>query len=178
VNLEKAKVSVGYYKKEEHFFTGDSSPLRAVEGLEWLLTNQDKSWEDFQEVGYRNAALALRNLGIITNLRGKYILTEKYKKYNSALDIVWKAALADKALKVAKAYLEKNPTSRGKNLGDYLNKKFERNWSNASVLRTGNSLRQWARWLLMGENTQKIPKPLGERARAKQEQGQGQGVLL
>ncbi len=164
INPEFAKISVGYYN-EEHFFIGDSSPAYALRALEWLLANPNAitSWSEFRANDFRNAAQSLRNLGIIANIKGRYSLTEKYRKYSSPLEILWKAAVNDKTLQKAKAFLVKNPLGSGRELGILLNKDFERNWSLSSIERIGNSLRQWAHWLILGDSSKNIPDPLGAR---------------
>ena len=168
INIDFAKVSVGYYK-EEHFFIGDSSPAKAVEALDWLLANPGQTWSSFQDHGFRNAAIAIRNLGIITNVKGEYVLTAKYRGLNSGKEIVWKAAFEDKALSVARAFLKSKPLASGKELGEFLNNRFERNWAGASIRRTGNSIRQWARWLLMTEKLGKVSNPPGRRPKASED---------
>lgn len=165
INLEFAKISVGYYN-EEHFFIGDSSPAYALQALEWLLSNPNPvtSWSEFESNNLRNAAQSIRNLGIIINTDGRYVITEKFKNYQSALEMLWAAAITDKTLLKAKKILLENPTGSGNELGRILNRDFQRNWSESSITRIGNSLRQWAHWLILGDNTpNKIPSPLGAR---------------
>jgi hypothetical protein len=164
INPEFAKISVGYYN-EEHFFIGDSSPAYAMQALQWLMDNPNPvtSWSEFYSNGLRNAAQSLRNLGIIATIKGRYAVTEAYRDYTLPLEILWKAANDDKTLQKAKNFLKKNPAGSGRELGIFLNKDFERNWSDASIDRIGNSLRQWAHWLILGEASKDIPDPLGAR---------------
>jgi hypothetical protein len=164
INSDFAKISVGYYSKE-HFFIGDSSPAYALKALEWLINNKTPvtSWSQFQENNLRNAAQTIRNLGIIVLYGGQYVITEKYRNYNSPLEILWVAALNEKTLKIAKRFMQENPSSSGRDLGKMLNKEFERNWSDTSIERIGNSLRQWAHWLILGDVSDSIPDPLGAR---------------
>jgi hypothetical protein len=164
INPDFTKISVGYYNKE-HFFIGDSSPAYALQALEWLIKNPKPvtSWSEFHANKLRNAAQSIRNLGIIVKYNGEYIITEKYKEYQSALEILWVAASKDKTLQKAKKFLKDNPLSSGRDLGKYLNDDFERNWSDSSIDRIGNSLRQWAHWLILGETSKGIPDPLGAR---------------
>ena len=151
INTDFAKISVGYYSKE-HFFIGDLSPAYALQALEWLMNNPNPvtSWSEFHENNLRNAAQSIRNLGIIVNFEGRYVITEKYKNCGSPLEIFWKAAKNDKTLQKAKKFLRENPSSSGRELGRLLNQDFERNWSESSIERIGNSLRQWAHWLILG----------------------------
>jgi hypothetical protein len=107
INPDFSKISVGYYN-EEHFFIGDSSPAYAVQALQWLIDNPNPvtSWSEFYANGLRNAAQTLRNLGIIAYIKGKYLVTQKYKSLDSPLEILWKAANEDKTLQKAKAFLK------------------------------------------------------------------------
>ena len=72
--------------------------------------------------------------------------------------------------------MKKDPAASGRELGTFLNKDFERNWSGASIDRIGNSLRQWAHWIIIGETSKDIPDPL--RARYKKPSGAKQGTLF
>jgi len=164
INPDATKISVGYYK-DEHIFIGDSSPAYALQALDWLINNPNPvtSWSEFRENNIRNAAQSIRNLGIIINLNGRYVITEKYEKYISPLEILWAAASDDKTLQKAKFFLQENPLSTGRDLGRLVNRDFERNWSDSSIERIGNSLRQWAHWLLLGGTCKDIPYPLGAR---------------
>lgn len=177
INPEFTKISVGYYN-EEHFFIGDSSPAYAMQALQWLMDNPNPvtSWSEFYTNGLRNAAQSLRNLGIIANLKGKYVVTAKYKAIHSPLEILWKAANKDKTLQKARDFMKTNPFANGRELGIFLKKDFERNWSDASIDRIGNSLRQWAHWIILGETSKDIPDPLG--ARYKKPSGAKQGTLF
>ena len=177
INPDFTKISVGYYN-EEHFFIGDSSPAYALQALQWLIDNPKPvtSWSEFYANGLRNAAQSLRNLGIIVNAKGRYVVTTKYKSYSLPLEILWKAANEDKTLEKARVFLKANPSASGRELGIFLKKDFERNWAESSVERVGNSLRQWARWLIMGETSRNIPDPLG--ARYKKPSNAKQGTLF
>jgi hypothetical protein len=177
INPEFTNISVGYYA-DEHFFIGDSSPAYAMQALQWLIGNPNPvtSWSEFYSNGLRNAAQSLRNLGIIATIKGRYAVTAKYKDLSSPLEILWKAANEDKTLQKARGFLKKNPAASGRDLGTFLNRDFERNWSDTSIDRIGNSLRQWAHWIIIGETSSNIPEPLG--ARYKKASDAKQGTLF
>ena len=177
INLDFTKISVGYYK-EEHIFIGDSSPAYALKALKWLLANPNPvtSWSEFRANDLRNAAQTLRNLGIISKVNGEYVVKMRYEKYSSPLEILWAASKNDGTLQKAKIFLKNNPSSSGRDLGRYLNKEFERAWSDSSIERIGNSLRQWAHWLILGDTSTGIPDPLG--ARSKKVSSVKQGKLF
>ena len=58
-------------------------------------------------------------------------------------------------------YLKEHPTADGKSIGNYISQEFKCNWSASSEMRVGNSLRQWASWVLIGISQERIPEPLG-----------------
>lgn len=174
VNSDFTKISVGYYN-EEHFFIGDSSPAYALQAIQWLMDNPNPvtSWSEFYINELRNAAQSIRNLGIMANSKGRYVITEKYKSYNSPLEILWQAANDDKTLKQARDFLKLYPSASGRELGIFLKNDLKRNWSDASIARVGNSLRQWSRWLILGEKSKDIPEPLGARYKKPSDMRQG-----
>ena len=57
--------------------------------------------------------------------------------------------------------MKDHPTVDGKVVGEYLNLRFKREWSFGSEIRIGNSLHQWALWVLRGKQQGRIPEPPG-----------------
>jgi hypothetical protein len=166
VNAEFTRVSIGYYK-QDNIFIGDTSPAKAVEALEWLMSNPPRSWSEFEAAGYRNAARALRSLRVIANVNGKCILTESVRQESgSATEIVWHTALREPVLKKTVEYLRRYPSISGHAIGDHVNKEYQRNWSPATKRRVGNSLKQWTQWLIAGMDSDGIPAPFGRRRKA------------
>lgn len=166
VNAEFAKVSIGYYK-QEGIFVGSTSPARTVEALEWLMSCPLQSWSEFGAAGYKNAATALRNLRVITNVDGKYSLTKSYQKRKSSVEIVWDAASKETVLLKVIEYLRDHPSASGDTVGQFVNDEYGRIWSSASKRRIGNSLKKWAQWVMLGIDSDNIPEPLGPRSKGK-----------
>jgi hypothetical protein len=166
VDTNFAKVSVGYYR-QEGVFTGDSSPAKTVEALEWLISGPPRSWSEAKAAGYRNAAMTLRSLQVITNIDGKYSLTDHYeRRRKAAVEIVWDAVSKETILLQLIDYLHSHPSASGDSVGQFVNDKYERIWSPASKLRIGNSLKQWAQWLMVGKQEGYIPEPPGRRSKS------------
>ena len=143
-------------------FIGDTSPAKTLEALDYLRNNQPLSNKEMEEKGFRNAMVALRGLKVVKNEFGKYSTVEPTEfESNSLLEILWDAVCGERTVQLVIDYLKKHPTADGKAIGRFLNLKFKREWSPSSETRTGNSLYQWASWILIGKHEGKIPKPPG-----------------
>ena len=143
-------------------FIGDTSPLKTIEALNYLRNNQPLSNKEMEEKGFRNALNGLRGLDVVKYENGGYSIVELTEhKPKSTLEIVWDAAYREKTIQLVINYLKKHPTADGKAVGNYINQEFKRDWSVSSETRIGNSLRQWASWVLIGMSQKRIPEPLG-----------------
>ena len=164
VNLEKINKSRKAGRKTGGItiFIGDTSPLKTVEALDYLRSNQPLSNKEMEEKGFRNALNGLRGLGVVKYGDGGYSIIElTEQKPSSTLEIVWDAACQEKAIRLVIDYLGKHPTADGRAVGNYVNNQFKRDWSISSEKRIGNSLRQWGLWVLIGKRQGRIPEPLG-----------------
>ena len=143
-------------------FIGDTSPIKTLEALDYLRSNQPLSAKEIEKKGFRNAVAALRGLGVVKNEFGSYSIVELTEfESRSSLEILWSAACDEQRIQLVIDYLKKHPTADGKSIGNYVSQKFKCNWSTNSEIRVGNSLRQWASWVLMGMSQERIPEPLG-----------------
>ena len=143
-------------------FIGDTSPIKTLEALDYLRSNQPLSAKEIQEKGFRNAVAALRGLGVVKNELGSYSIIELAEfESRSSLEILWSAACNEQRIQLVIEYLKEHPIADGKSVGNYINQEFKCNWSASSEMRVGNSLRQWASWVLIGMSQQRIPEPLG-----------------
>ena len=163
VNLEYiAKTRKGRKFGGTTIFIGDTSPAKTIECLDYLKNNQPLSSQEIEEKGFRNALAALRGLGVVKHELGRYFVLESTKlESKSSIEIVWEAACNEKTIKSVVAFLKENPTVDRKAIGKYVDSTFKRNWSEGSVLRIGNALRQWGVWILTGSQQKQIPKPPG-----------------
>lgn len=143
-------------------FIGDTSPIKTLEALDYLRSNQPLSVKEIKEKGFRNGVAALRGLGVVKNELGSYSIIELTEfESRSPLEILWNAACNEQRIQLVIDYLKKHPTADGKSIGNYISRKFKCNWSVSSEMRVGNSLRQWASWVLIGLSQGRIPEPLG-----------------
>ena len=163
VNLEYiAKTRKGRKIGGSIIFLGDTSPVKTIEALEYLRNNQPLSSQEMERKGFRNALAVLRRMDAVKNELGRYFVSESTQlNSKSSLETVWDAACSEKTIQSVIDYLENHPAVDGRAVGEYINKEYKRDWSAASKLRIGNSLRQWARWVLIGNQEKRIPKPPG-----------------
>ncbi len=148
-------------------FIGNTSPAKTLEALDYLRDNQPLPKKEMEEKGFRNAMSALGGLKVVKNEFGKYSTVEPTEfESNSSLEILWDAVCGERTVQLVIDYLKKHPTSDGKSIGNYISQEFKCNWSVSSEMRVGNSLRQWASWVLIGMSQERIPEPLG-RVKAK-----------
>ena len=156
INLENIKTG------GTTIFIGATSPVKTIEALDCLRKNPLLSNKEMEEKGFRNALAVLRGLGAVKNELGRYSIIESPEfESKPSLEILWDASCREKTIKLVADYLKKHPTADGKAVGRFLNLKFKRKWSPSSEIRIGNSLYQWASWILIGEQQGKIPKPHG-----------------
>ena len=143
-------------------FMGDTSPVKTVEALDYLRDNQPLSIKEIEAKGFRNALGALRGLGVVKHELGKYSFAELTgSEPKSSLEIIWNAASSEKTIQLVIDYLKEHPTVEGKTVGGFVKQELECNWSASSEKRVGNSLRQWALWIMKGMRDEKIPTPPG-----------------
>ena len=143
-------------------FIGDTSPIKTLEAFDYLRSNQPLSAKEIQEKGFRNAVTALRGLGVVKNELGSYSIIELTEfESRSSLEILWSAACNEQRIQLVIDYLKEHPIADGKSIGNYISQEFKCNWSTSSEMRVGNSLRQWASWVLIGMSQERIPEPLG-----------------
>ena len=150
-------------------FIGDTSPAKTVEALDYLRNNQPLSSREMKEKGFHNALRGLRGLGVVKYEFGRYSIVELTQfGSKSSLEIIWDASCREKTIQLVVDYLKDHPTVDGKAVGEFLNLRLKREWSLGSEIRIGNSMHQWASWILIGERRKRIPKPPG-RTKARSE---------
>jgi hypothetical protein len=165
INAHFIKVPVGYYR-QDNLFIGDTSPLRTVQALEYLISGPPRSWAELKAAGFRNAATVLRTLRIIVNVSGEYRISQSLEPMTqSAAEIVWNKASVQPIMSKLVEHLRQHPTASGTSLGILVNDEYQRNWASSSMIRIGNSLRQWAVWIMNGLDGGDVPPPPGAHGR-------------
>ena len=163
INIEDINKTRKTYKIGEiPIFMGETSPAKAVEALDYLRNNQPLSIKEIKKKKFRNAAKALRGLGIVKLELGTYAFVEPTRfESKSSLEVIWAAACDQQTVKLVIDYLKEHPPTDGKAVGEFVNQKFNCHWSASSKKRVGNGLRQWALWVTKGMRGEKIPEPSG-----------------
>ena len=118
-------------------FIGDTSPIKTLEALDYLRSNQPLSAKETQKKGFRNGVAALRGLGVVKNELGSYSIIELTEfESRSSLEILWSAACNEQRIQLVIDYLKEHPAADGKSIGNYISRKFKCNWtsSNRSML--------------------------------------------
>ena len=86
-------------------FIGDTSPIKTLEALDYLRSNQPLSAKEIQEKGFRNAVAALRGLGVVKNELGSYSIIELTEfESRSSLEILWSAACNEQRIQLVINY--------------------------------------------------------------------------
>ena len=143
-------------------FMGDTSPAKTLEALDYFKDNQPLSIKKIEEKGFRNALTALRGLRVVKFELGKYSIVKSTGfESKSSLEVLWVAARSERTIQLVIDYLQIHLTADGKAVGRFVNQKFEREWSAGSEQRVGNSLYQWASWVIKGMREEKVPEPPG-----------------
>lgn len=148
-------------KRRRIVFLGDTSPAKVIEAFK-LLREGQKSQVSMKNLGYRNACAVLYRFNLIElTVAGEYRVSENMQE-RSAAATVWEEARKEDSLKLVIDKLKDTPSLTPEQIGKYVAKKFKRNWKKTSCKRVGNSLRQWAGWLLIPlKKDGSIPNPPG-----------------
>ncbi|EPL8477525.1 hypothetical protein QDZ86_005484, partial [Pluralibacter gergoviae] len=85
---------------------------------------------------------------------------------NSPLEAIWVNASNEISMKTCIEKINSEPNINNISLASYIAKKHGANWSDSSLKRFGNSLKQWSNWLNSRESGDAIPTPPGRRAQA------------
>ncbi len=151
-------------RRRHGLFLGDTSPSKTVAALEWLREMQPQSSTAIQREGFRNAVAVLRRLRLVETRKHRTCLARDAEE-GPAAQIVWNAARSEPTLQKVVEHISQHATIGGSSIGQLVNDEYKRNWSLASRKRIGNSLKQWAVWILSGIDTKQVPTPPGRRSR-------------
>ena len=93
-------------------FTGDTSPVKALEGLDYFKDNQPLSKREIEAKGFRNALTTLRGLRVVKFELGKYSITESTGfESKSSLEVLWGAACSEQTIQLVIEYLQTHLTA-------------------------------------------------------------------
>ena len=143
-------------------FLGETSPAKVVEALD-VLRNGTRSKVSMKNTGYRNACAVLHRFRLIElTSAGEFRIPENSTANWSSIESVWAEANKEDSLRVVISKLKEEPSMAPVQIGRFVAESFGRDWKEASWTRIGNSLRQWAIWLMSTVNDDGIlPTPPG-----------------
>ena len=144
-------------------FKAPASPKLVYESIFWLKEKQRLKRGNELPKGYRNSFSILTRFDIIrVDDEGFYkINANKVEEYDSELEAIFREAEKEAVLQEVKREINCNSLVSGLEVGQYLNKKYTLRWSEASSLRNGRAIKQWASWLLESEQQSSIKSPPG-----------------
>jgi hypothetical protein len=146
-------------RRKNNIFTAPSSPALALETLSWLKEKGEAPKKGDKPKGYQNALSVLRRFELVIIKSNNYVLElDRLNKFSNYSEAIWISANSESILLEAVKLIELNGDISGKEIGDIIASKYELSWSDASRLRYGGSIRQWAHWLHEGKITSEIPK--------------------
>jgi len=151
-------------ERKDVVFIGDAPPIRAIEALEYIKNKGPQSISSMKKMAFRNSCAVLYQFGLIEfTSTHEYQLSELFNKELTTTENVWNYTKKNKTLQDIICFIKENPTVTPTNIGVFLGKQHKRKWTESTQKRIGNSLRQWAKWVIDGEFTSSVPKPPGRR---------------
>ncbi|GKW04118.1 hypothetical protein PEC301877_29310 [Pectobacterium carotovorum subsp. carotovorum] len=157
------KRSKGHQSK---VFSPTASPLLVHDCFNLIQDGND--YEEIKKHGCRNALTVLARFKLIfiikKEIKINYNLTTKY---SSPLEAIWECANLEESLVNCIEKMGKEPNISNVMLAQHIAEKYGASWSNASLKRCGNSLKQWSSWLISRGSKSEIPYPAGKRVQSK-----------
>lgn len=147
-------------------FTGQAPPETVLSAIKWLSENRHPTFIEVNDAGHRNGLSVLIQFNLVRQVNGRYEFTRNLQ--NTRIEeILWRAAKEDSSLQNAVELLRKSPTLNGKGLGRLINESEDNQWTQGTIIRTGNALRRWALWIIKADDAGEILPPPRDRARRK-----------
>ena len=159
-------------RKRRVVFIGDAPPSRVIEALDYIKQHGPQPLMRMKSLGYRNACAVLYRFGLLEMTpEHNYRVPESHFATVPSLHAVWEKSNEEETLLHVINLFREKPSATAIAVGREVAQVYERKWTRATLQRIGNALRQWALWLLQGEQTKSIPEPPG-RQQAKEKDGE------
>jgi len=143
-------------------FTAPASPALTVEALSWLIEQQSVIKKSNKPKGYRNALSILIRFGLATqDAERLYPNTSKISKFSSLEESIWIEASSESVLIEVQKILDQQLNVSAVQIGEHISNKYQLDWTQASKIRNGGGIRQWALWIYEGKKYSQIPKSPG-----------------
>jgi hypothetical protein len=135
-------------------FNGGSTPKRSLEALAIIRSGKSVDQSELQSAGFTKALDTLSRFGLIVKLEHawNYVAEEGNEVGLLPHERLLRAAEKQDSIMASIDYLNRNPTTTGTQIAEYLATKFDEDWSKGSLMRTGNGLRRWAEWVIACED--------------------------
>ncbi|SOB78073.1 Restriction endonuclease [Marinobacter sp. LV10R510-11A] len=146
-------------RRKSNIFTAPASPALVLETLNWLKEKGEVDKEEEKPKGYRNALAVLKRFELVVIEKNNYMLAlDRINKFSNYSEAIWISANSESILLEVVKLIESNKAVSGKDIGNVLADKYDLSWAEASRIRNGGSIRQWALWLYEGKVNSEIPK--------------------
>lgn len=146
-------------RRKSNIFTAPASPALVLETLNWLKEKGEVAKEEEKPKGYRNALAVLKRFELVVIEKNNYMLAlDRINKFSNYSEAIWISANSESILLEVVKLIESNNDVSGKDIGNVLSDKYDLSWAEASRIRNGGSIRQWALWLYEGKVNSEIPK--------------------
>ncbi len=150
-------------KRHRVVFIGDAPPGRVVEALDYIKQHGPQGMLKMKSLGYRNACAVLYRFGLVKlNSEHEYSLSDLECDTVPSLQAVWIKSKEEETLHDVLNFLQAKPSASAVAIGQAVAHAHNRSWTLSTLRRTGNSLRQWAGWLMQGTPNGEIPTPPGQ----------------
>ncbi|EIV6852338.1 restriction endonuclease [Klebsiella aerogenes] len=143
-------------------FSPNVSPFMAIEAYN-LITN-GCSLNTIIDKGCRNGLSVLKRFKIIEVSKNTITMLDgAMGNYKNIDDLIWSMTKKEESIQKCITKIKKDPTISNISLGRFISDEYDLSWSHATTKRFGNSLSQWSRWVISGENTNTTPPPPGKK---------------
>lgn len=156
VSIEQFKVR---HKGKEHskVFAAAVSPYKTMQTFK--IFKQEGNFAKLEKQGHRNPLSVLKRFELIVkNADDKYSINNAFiDKHGGEVEALWIATKNELSVQKCLEYMSTDCTLSGAKIGELIAKDFSLNWKEGSMLRSGNSIRQWSLWVKQGIEESIIP---------------------
>lgn len=146
-------------RRKGNVFTAPASPSLTLEVLNWIIDKNSIGKKEEKSKGYRNALSILSRFEIIRSEEDRYIVEQdKVSKFPDRKGLLWLSANAEEVLLDVVKLMEANENISGKEIGEYVANEYDLAWTDASQMRNGGAIKQWAYWLYQSKFISGIPE--------------------
>jgi len=125
-----------------------TSPKNTIELLNKFIKEKEINKKQVIAKGYKSGIVILKRLSLINSDKSKYYVNRDVLNTKNSQEILRERLMKEKVFFEVKEIIEThNSLIKGTELGSIINDKGNLNWSRGSIIRAGNSLKQWYNWI-------------------------------